>query len=159
MTMIAAIQSQVMKPKHGAERSVGGIVSGPHVMIVGAEAKSLLEGYPREAGADTEQPYGHVGRDALRRLDASDTVADPRADAVGGPGRRSLRGLHETPRAAAESAPQAAPTARSGKTRGGNKQALPIEMLGRAEGATIDTRSSLRSAGSRTRSAAPSPER
>ena len=46
--------------------------------------------------------------------------------------------LHETPRAAAESAPQAAPTARSGQTREGTKQALLVGMLGRAEGATID---------------------
>ena len=35
------------------------------------------------------------------------------------------------------SAPQAAPTARSGKTREGTKQALLVGMLGRAEGATI----------------------
>lgn len=33
------------------------IATGPHVMIVGAEAKSLLEGYPREAAADAERPY------------------------------------------------------------------------------------------------------
>ena len=39
--------------------------------------------------------------------------------------------------AAAVSAPQAAPTARSGKTRAGTKQALLVGMLGRAEGATI----------------------
>ena len=33
------------------------VVSGPHVMVVGAEAKSLLEGYPREAVANAEKPY------------------------------------------------------------------------------------------------------
>lgn len=33
------------------------IVSGPHVMLVGAEAKSLLEGYPRAAAADPDRPY------------------------------------------------------------------------------------------------------
>ncbi|PJN92868.1 hypothetical protein CNY89_25790, partial [Amaricoccus sp. HAR-UPW-R2A-40] len=33
------------------------IVSGPHVMIVGTEAKSLLEGYPRAAVADPAKPY------------------------------------------------------------------------------------------------------
>lgn len=33
------------------------IVSGPHVMIVGAEAKSLLEGYPRAAAPDPKRPY------------------------------------------------------------------------------------------------------
>ena len=40
--------------------------------------------------------------------------------------------------AAAEAGPQAAPAARSGKTREGTKQALLVEMLGRPEGATID---------------------
>ena len=39
---------------------------------------------------------------------------------------------------AAEAGPQAAPAARSGKTREGTKQALLVEMLGRPEGATID---------------------
>jgi hypothetical protein len=33
------------------------IVSGPHVMIVGAEARSLLDGYPRDAVANPDQPY------------------------------------------------------------------------------------------------------
>lgn len=33
------------------------IVSGPHVMIVGTEAKSLLESYPRAAVADPAKPY------------------------------------------------------------------------------------------------------
>lgn len=33
------------------------VVTGPHVMIVGAEAKSMLEGYPREAKADPSKPY------------------------------------------------------------------------------------------------------
>ena len=40
--------------------------------------------------------------------------------------------------AAAEAGPQAAPAARSGKTRAGTKQALLVEMLRRPEGATID---------------------
>ena len=33
------------------------VVTGPHVMIVGAEARSMLEGYPREATADPSKPY------------------------------------------------------------------------------------------------------
>jgi hypothetical protein len=31
--------------------------TGAHVMIVGAEAKSMMEGYPREAKADPAKPY------------------------------------------------------------------------------------------------------
>ena len=33
------------------------IVTGPHVMIVGAEAKSLMQAYPRAAKADPRKPY------------------------------------------------------------------------------------------------------
>jgi hypothetical protein len=33
------------------------IVSGPHVMIVGVEAKSMMQGYPREAKPDPVKPY------------------------------------------------------------------------------------------------------
>jgi hypothetical protein len=33
------------------------IVSGPHVMLVGGEAKTLLQGYPRAAAADPGRPY------------------------------------------------------------------------------------------------------
>jgi len=33
------------------------VVSGPHVMIVGAEAKGMFEGYPRDAKADPTRPF------------------------------------------------------------------------------------------------------
>jgi hypothetical protein len=33
------------------------VVTGPHVMIVGAEAKSMMQGYPRDAKADPNKPY------------------------------------------------------------------------------------------------------
>lgn len=33
------------------------IKTGPHVMIVGAAAKSMMQGYPREAKADPHKPY------------------------------------------------------------------------------------------------------
>ncbi len=33
------------------------IKSGPHVMIVGAEAKSMMQGYPRDAKPDAAKPY------------------------------------------------------------------------------------------------------
>jgi hypothetical protein len=31
--------------------------TGPHVMIVGAEAKSMLQAYPRDAKPDPSKPY------------------------------------------------------------------------------------------------------
>ncbi len=33
------------------------IKTGSHVMIVGAQAKTMMEGYPREAKADPDKPY------------------------------------------------------------------------------------------------------
>jgi hypothetical protein len=33
------------------------IKTGPHVMIVGAEAKSMMQGYPRDAKPDPAKPY------------------------------------------------------------------------------------------------------
>ena len=33
------------------------VVTGPHVMVVGAAAKDMLKGYPREAKADPKKPY------------------------------------------------------------------------------------------------------
>src|SRR6266705_2447052 len=33
------------------------IKTGSHVMIVGAEAKSMMQGYPRDAKADPNKPY------------------------------------------------------------------------------------------------------
>jgi hypothetical protein len=33
------------------------VVTGPHVMIVGAEAKTMMQSYPREAKADPSKPY------------------------------------------------------------------------------------------------------
>lgn len=33
------------------------VQTGPHVMIVGAAAKPMMEGYPREAEADPSKPY------------------------------------------------------------------------------------------------------
>jgi hypothetical protein len=33
------------------------VKTGPHVMIVGAEAKSMLQGYPRNPKADPTKPY------------------------------------------------------------------------------------------------------
>jgi hypothetical protein len=33
------------------------IKTGPHVMVMGAEAKSMLEAYPRDAKADPTNPY------------------------------------------------------------------------------------------------------
>jgi hypothetical protein len=33
------------------------VKTGPHVMIVGAEAKSMMQGYPRDAKADPTKPY------------------------------------------------------------------------------------------------------
>jgi hypothetical protein len=33
------------------------IKTGPHVMIVGAEAKSMLQAYPRDAKTDPSKPY------------------------------------------------------------------------------------------------------
>jgi hypothetical protein len=33
------------------------IKTGPHVMIVGAEAKNMMQSYPREAKADPDKPY------------------------------------------------------------------------------------------------------
>jgi hypothetical protein len=33
------------------------VKTGPHVMIVGAEAKSMMQGYPREPKADPNKPY------------------------------------------------------------------------------------------------------
>jgi hypothetical protein len=33
------------------------IKTGPHVMIVGAAAKPMMQGYPRDAKADPEKPY------------------------------------------------------------------------------------------------------
>jgi hypothetical protein len=33
------------------------VKTGPHVMIVGAEAKSLMQAYPRDAKADPNRPY------------------------------------------------------------------------------------------------------
>jgi hypothetical protein len=33
------------------------VVTGPHVMVVGAEGRSLYETYPREAEADPSRPY------------------------------------------------------------------------------------------------------
>ena len=69
-------------------------------------------------------------------LDALGIEADSAAvAAAGGAERRRGGDRRRAPRA--ESAPQAAPTARSGKTREGTKQALLVGMLGRAEGATI----------------------
>ena len=33
------------------------VKTGPHVMIVGAEAKSMFVAYPRDAKADPAKPY------------------------------------------------------------------------------------------------------
>jgi len=33
------------------------IKTGPHVMIVGAEAKAMMQGYPRDANPDPKSPY------------------------------------------------------------------------------------------------------
>ena len=33
------------------------VVTGPHVMIVGAAAKTMMQAYPREAKADPKKPY------------------------------------------------------------------------------------------------------
>jgi hypothetical protein len=33
------------------------IVTGPHVMIVGADAKGMMQSYPREANPDPNKPY------------------------------------------------------------------------------------------------------
>ena len=33
------------------------VKTGPHVMIVGAEAKGMMQGYPRDAKADSTKPY------------------------------------------------------------------------------------------------------
>jgi hypothetical protein len=33
------------------------VVTGPHVMVVGAAAKDMLKGYPRDAKADPKKPY------------------------------------------------------------------------------------------------------
>jgi hypothetical protein len=33
------------------------VKTGPHVMIVGAEAKGMMQGYPRDAKADPNNPY------------------------------------------------------------------------------------------------------
>lgn len=33
------------------------IKTGSHVMIVGAEAKSMMQGYPRDAKPDPAKPY------------------------------------------------------------------------------------------------------
>lgn len=41
----------------GATADNNWIRTGAHVMIVGSEAKSMIEGYPREAKADPAKPY------------------------------------------------------------------------------------------------------
>ncbi len=33
------------------------VVTGPHVMIVGAEAKDMMQGYPRDPNPDPSKPY------------------------------------------------------------------------------------------------------
>ena len=80
------------------------------------------------------------GRGILLRITAAglDALGIEAGGAAWRPLRRGLTLRRPSGSTAAESAPQAAPTARSGKTREGTKQALLIGMLGRVEGATID---------------------
>ena len=58
------------------------IKTGPHVMIVGAEAKSMLQAYPRDAKPDPSKPYVDVAGNALRTFDAAREVAAPARDFI-----------------------------------------------------------------------------
>ena len=84
---------------------------------------------------NAEDGRGILLRIAPAGLDAIGIEADSAAVAAAGaePPAAATEGSTAT-----KSAKQAVPTARSGKTREGTKQALLVGMLGRAEGATID---------------------
>jgi hypothetical protein len=43
--------------RHQETRDNNWIKTGSHVMIVGAEAKSMMQGYPRDAKPDPTKPY------------------------------------------------------------------------------------------------------
>jgi hypothetical protein len=125
----------------------GSLRGGAATKIVAALlARGLVEERTVETTANADPALNTLwrnlddGRGTLLRItppgrDALGIAADSAALAASEAERPTATTERSTP---VESGSEAAPAARSGKTRTGTKQALLVEMLRRPEGATID---------------------
>jgi Protein of unknown function (DUF3489) len=147
-------RSQAILLTAAAQRTEGNLLPLPGSLRGGAAtkvvaallARGLVEERTVETTAKADPALNTLwrnlddGRGTLLRitpsgLDALGIDADSPAVAATGAESPTVTTKGGT---AAEARPQAAPAARSGKTREGTKQALLVEMLGRPDGASID---------------------